>query len=188
MMAERRKRGWVVVASVLGTLGTLIMAGLIVVYTGSYDIAASSRHSGIGRWALETTMEKSVRRRASGLEPPAGFAEADVAAGAAHYRDVCQHCHGGPGVPRDEWAQGLNPSPPNLAEEAGEWSSGELFWIVKHGIRMTGMPAIAEGHSDRDVWNIVAFVEGLPDMSAEAYRTAGGPAREQQDGHTGHTH
>jgi mono/diheme cytochrome c family protein len=188
MMGGRRNSGWVVVASVLGTLGALIIAGLIVVYTGSYDTAASSEHIGISRWALETTMERSVRRRASGLEPPADVSETDVAAGAAHYRDVCQHCHGGPGVRRDEWAQGLNPSPPDLMEEAGKWSSGELFWIVKHGIRMTGMPAIAEGHSDRDVWNIVAFVERLPDMSVEEYRAAGGAAGEQQDGHTGHTH
>jgi mono/diheme cytochrome c family protein len=187
-MAERRKRGWVAIASVLGTGGALVIAGLIVIYTGSYDVAASSDHEGIGRWAIETTMEKSVRRRASGLEPPAGFAEADVAAGAAHYRDVCQHCHGGPGVRRDEWAEGLNPSPPDLAEEVAEWSSGELFWIVKHGIRMTGMPAIGEGHSDRDVWNIVAFVERLPAMSAEEYRDAGGENPRTEHGHSGHMH
>jgi len=177
-----RKRGWLVIAGVVGTLGTLATAGLIVICTGSYDIAASGGHTGLVRWGLEMTMENSVRRRASGLEPPARFAAADVAAGAAHYRDVCQHCHGGPGVRRSGWAEGLNPAPPELAEKVARWRSGELFWIVRHGIRMTGMPAIGADHSDRDVWNIVAFIERLPDMSAGEYRgAAGGNGRSRGD-------
>ena len=185
-MAERRKRGWLVIASVVGTLGALVVAGLIVIYTGSYEVGASARHGGVARWLLETAMERSVRARASGLEPPARFA-ADIAAGGRHYRDVCQHCHGGPGVHRDEWAEGLNPAPPDLADRAAEWRPGELFWIVKHGIRMTGMPAVGAGHGDRDIWNIVAFVERLPRMSAAQYRAEAG-ADERDDGHSGHTH
>ena len=186
-MTELRKRGWLVIASVLGTLGALPIGGLIVIYTGSYDIAASSDHSGLSRWVLATTMEKSVRSRASGLEPPARFTAADVAAGAAHYRDVCQDCHGGPGVRRSEWAEGLNPAPPELADQVARWRSGELFWIIKHGIRMTGMPAVGAAHSDRDIWHIVAFVEQLPAMSAEEYRAGGGNGEPQDDGHA-HTH
>ena len=187
-MAQWRRLGWVVIASVLGTLGVLAIAGLIVILTGSYDIAASSAHTGLSRWVLERTMENSVRGRASGLEPPARFSATDVAAGASHYRDVCQNCHGGPGVRRRAWAEGLNPTPPNLAEQAAEWRPGELFWIIKHGIRMTGMPAIGAGHSDRDIWNIVAFVERLPEMSAEEYRAAGVETAAPQHDHDGHVH
>lgn len=188
-MAKRRKPGWVVIgASVLGTLATLVVGALIVVLTGSYDVAASSEHSGLGGWAFETTMENSVRRRAAGLEPPAPFTAADAAAGAVHYRDVCQHCHGGPGVRRSEWAEGLNPGPPELARAAGEWRAGELFWIVRNGIRMTGMPAIGAGHSDRDVWDVVAFVERLPRMTEEEYRAAVAADRPRPHGELGHRH
>ena len=187
-MSERRKSGWLVIAGVLGTLAAFAIGGLVVIYTGGYDVAASTAHSGLGRWALDTTMERSVRRRASGLAPPAPFTPADVAAGASHYRDVCQTCHGGPGARRAEWAEGLNPAPPNLAERAAEWQPGELFWIVKHGIRMTGMPAIAPGHSDQNIWHLVAFVERLPEMSVDDYRAATAGRGSQPDEPPGHTH
>ena len=187
-MTERGKRSWLVIASVFGTLAALAIGGLIVIYTGAYNVAASADHTGLGRWVLETAMENSVRSRASGLEPPARFAAAEIAAGAAHYRDVCQHCHGGPGVRRSEWAEGLYPAPPELADKVAEWRPGELFWIVKHGIRMTGMPAVGAGHSDRDIWNIVAFVQRLPDMSAEDYRAATRGEVARPHVHSGHSH
>lgn len=162
-----------------------IVVGLAVILTGAYDVAASARHTAVGRWAFNTAMEHSVRRQADGIRPPAPFTRANVVAGAGHYKEMCQQCHGGPGVERDEFAQGLNPRPPELARTLDEWRPGDVFWIVKHGIRMTAMPSFGATHDDAAIWNIVAFVERLPNMSAEEYRAY--PA-EDPDMESGHEH
>ncbi|HEX5103630.1 MAG TPA: cytochrome c, partial [Pirellulaceae bacterium] len=87
--------------------------------------------------------------------------------GMAHYRAMCLQCHGAPDVKSHAFAKGLNPPPPALAHVAREWSDGELFWITKHGIRMTGMPAFGHNHSDEELWKIVAFLRQLDDLSEE---------------------
>jgi mono/diheme cytochrome c family protein len=86
---------------------------------------------------------------------------------------MCEHCHGGPGVERDEWASGMRPRPPHLTEEAGEWEPKEVFWLVKHGARMTGMPAFGPTHDDQTLWSIVALVKDLPAMTPERYASLG---------------
>ena len=104
-------------------------------------------------------------------------------AGVTHYAEHCVVCHGAPGVERGDLAEGLYPRPPNLADAARVYTPGELFWIVKHGIRMTGMPAWG-AHSDDELWATVALIEKLPGMTDQAYATlvAASPAR---DGHHG---
>jgi mono/diheme cytochrome c family protein len=64
---------------------------------------------------------------------------------------------------------GLNPGPPDLKEAAGELQPSVLFWIVKNGIKMTGMPAFAPTHNDESIWKIVAFLQHLPKISEEEY-------------------
>lgn len=203
------KMRWGIIAGLLGTLAVLAAAGLLVIVTGAYNVAATDPHAEAARWALETTMENSVKRRAADLNAPARVTPAMIAAGAAEYKAMCQHCHGGPGVSRAEWAQGMLPLPPALGEEAAEWRTPELFWIVKHGIKMTGMPAFGPTHDDGTMWNIAAFVAQLPTMTTDRYAAfpeghggghggsghgggdrAGGEANAQGAGHgaPGHTH
>jgi mono/diheme cytochrome c family protein len=92
-----------------------------------------------------------------------------VQAGFREFDSECAMCHGGPGVERAEWATGLTPRPPNLARSARRWDRAELFWIIQNGVKMTGMPAMGEHHSDEDIWAIVAFIETLPETSPEEY-------------------
>src|SRR5262249_49344791 len=77
-------------------------------------------------------------------------------------------CHSAPGVGSGELAKGMYPQPPVLTDAASLWSSGELFWIIRNGIKMSGMPAWPD-HSDEDIWNIVAFLGRLPGMSNKDY-------------------
>jgi mono/diheme cytochrome c family protein len=71
---------------------------------------------------------------------------------------------------RSAVGKGLRPRAPDLAQAARNWDSGSLFWIVKNGIKMTGMPAFGPTHDDQTIWNIVAFVSRLPDITPEQYR------------------
>lgn len=182
-MDENRSRlGLGVVIGVLGVLALIVVAGLTVVYTGAYNVAATEEHMSVTRWAFDTTMQQSIKRRASEVRRAEDLTPAMLAAGASAYKSSCQHCHGGPGVEREKWADGMRPRPPHLAEAATEWEPGEVFWIVKHGIKMSGMPAFGPSHDDEEIWSIIAFVNELPAMPPERYASLGKGAGEHATG------
>src|SRR5690606_33506480 len=107
-------------------------------------------------------MHASVRTRADEADAQARLTRADSAAGGRDYRAMCEHCHGGPGTEPADWSRGMLPKPPHMAEAAREWEVAEVAWIVRHGVKYTGMPAFGESHDDEAVWNIAAFVKELP--------------------------
>ena len=178
----------VVLLIVVGLAG-----GLAVLYSGLFNVAASEPNLALEEWVLSTAMEHSVRRRAKDVSVPASLEdEARVQAGFVAYEDMCAGCHGAPGVEPDLVGQGLNPSPPKLEHAAHEWSPGELFWITRHGVRMTGMPAFGPTHEDAELWDLVAFLGRLPQISADDYRglraTSGEPDRAGDAPARGHDH
>lgn len=157
-----------VLAGMAGLLFLMFLVMLLAVYAGSYNIAATEDHSPFVRWMLETTMENSVKRQAGSIEAPE-FTQEMIASGAAEYKSMCEACHGGPGVDPDSWSRGLLPQPPKLHEVADEWEANEIFWLVKHGVKMTGMPAFGENHGDDELWAVAAFVTRLAEMTEEEY-------------------
>jgi cytochrome c553 len=90
--------------------------------------------------------------------------------GAGHFHAGCAYCHGSPASPISPVAQRMLPPPPDLSHGTTEWKDNELFWIVKHGIKYTGMPAWASQRRDDEVWAVIAFLKQLPYLDAEAYR------------------
>lgn len=184
MGKEKRALGTAFGLGIVVTGLTLFLVVLIVVYTGAYNIASTEDHMSITRWAFETTMHNSVEARADDIEVPLSIG--DVAAGAAQYKAMCEHCHAGPGVDRAEWARGMLPQPPQLIEHAEEWEPNQVFWLVKHGVKMTGMPAFGPTHDDQALWDIAAFVKQLPGMTAEEYATF--DSRHSHGHSSGHGH
>jgi mono/diheme cytochrome c family protein len=121
------------------------------------------------RWILETARIRSIKAHAAGIAAPPGFSDpAKIPMGVEHFAAHCAVCHGAPGVPKGDIARGLYPPPPDLAKATALYSPGQLFWIVKHGIKMTGMPAWSD-HSDDELWATVAFLQKLPGMTQEDY-------------------
>ncbi|MEJ7931443.1 cytochrome c [Ramlibacter sp. AN1015] len=161
---------------VVGFLGAVVvaaLAGLTIAYTGAYNVAATEEHLSVTRWAFDTTMHSSVKQRAGSVQQAEPVTPVMLARGAGEYKAMCQHCHGGPGAKREKWADGMRPQPPHLAEAAADWKPGEILWIVKHGIKMTGMPAFGPTHDDETLRSIVAFVSELPAMTPERYAALG---------------
>jgi mono/diheme cytochrome c family protein len=179
-------------AGALLLLLVLAIGGLAVAYTGFYDVSASAGHTTAGRWALSTTMQNSVRSRAADIRAPERFTPAAILAGGSEYKAMCQQCHGGPGVTRSEWAEGLVPLPPDLTKAAADWRPNEIYWIVRHGIKMTAMPAFGGSHDEETLWNIAGFVEQLPRMTPEQYAALpddhGEGATGSKAGHSEHSH
>ena len=175
---------------IVGALAVVVLAGVggvAAVYTGAYNIAATEEHVSFVRWALDTTMQNSVERQARTVPQPPSFTPEMVASGAGAYKGMCQHCHAGVGVQRSSWANGMRPRPPHLSEAAAHWEPSEVFWLVKHGVRMTGMPAFGPTHDDQTIWSIVAFVKALPAMTPERYTSLGSAAHgggSQDHGHS----
>lgn len=162
--------------ALLGALGMIVLLAvilLLVVLTGGYNFAATDRHARIVGWALDTTFTNAVEGAAGDIEAPA-FTPAMIAAGAGEYKEYCQHCHGGVGEGRAEWAHGMRPMPPALATAAREWSAPQVFWLVKHGVKMSGMPAFGPTHDDATLWNLAAFVKQMPEMTPAQYASYAG--------------
>jgi mono/diheme cytochrome c family protein len=165
-----------IVAGAVSVIVLEVLALAVIVYAGVYDVAATRPHSRMGAFLLRTVQARSVERRAAAVPAHAAPTDAVPPGGAIAYRDMCVSCHGAPGVARSEIGSGMTPRPPDLSQEVPRWSDRELFWIVKHGIRLAGMPAFGPTHPDGDLWDIVAFVRTLPTLNAREYaRLAGTP-------------
>lgn len=174
MEGNRNRLGLGMVIGCLATFAALGITGLVVVYTGAYNVAATEQHMSVTRWAFDTTMHRSIEQRADEVKRAEDVTPAMLAAGANAYKSMCQHCHAGPGVERESWAEGMRPRPPHLVEAAAEWKPSEVYWIVRNGIKMSGMPAFGPSHDEETLWGIAAFVKNLPAMTPEAYAAAGG--------------
>jgi mono/diheme cytochrome c family protein len=147
-----------------------VVAGGAVIYSGIYDVSASTPHWSPTLWALETARVRSIKTHAHGIVPPADLDKLErVVDGALHYSEHCANCHAAPGIEADDMAEGMYPKPPLLTDVSKRFAPDELFWILKNGIKMTGMPSWGD-HSDDDLWSAVAFLEKLPGMTPDDYR------------------
>ena len=159
--------------NILKTLTIAVAIGVIAivgyVYSGIYDVSAGSSHSGIANWLLSTTSHASVKRQAKVIEVPDLNDDALALAGVKDFNEMCAGCHGAPGQEPGAMGQGLNPSPPDLAQAALEMSPAELFWVTRNGIKMTGMPAWGVTHDDDAIWPVVAFITKLHELDAAQY-------------------
>jgi mono/diheme cytochrome c family protein len=155
---------------------TLIVLGVLsaaFIFSGIYDVAASKPEYPVVAWVLSTTMERSVRMHAESINVPPGYEDISVNEGFVSYQKFCQACHGAPGVQSSDVGKGLNPRPPDLKKTLDEWNNEEVFWVVKNGIRMTGMPSFGKTHEDAEIWPVVAFAKKLKEISEAKYRDRG---------------
>jgi mono/diheme cytochrome c family protein len=149
----------------LGLAG--VAAGALVVYGGLYEQHFQPVYS-----LLETAMHQSVKVRARNIETPRLDDERLVMRGAACFRDKCVQCHGAPGVAQGDIGKSMQPLPGPLVDARHHWKPRELYWLTKHGIRMSGMPAWEFRLSEEDLWSVVAFMARLPDLTPQQYAEA----------------
>ena len=160
------------VLTVLVVLAIVALGGLAFMYSGAYDVSASKPDKGLIRWVLVTTQRHSVHRGVDalkGIQVPNLEDPKRIQTGLVHYHEMCTTCHGAPGVNISEIGQGLNPDPPELSD-VGRDEPEETFWVVKNGIKMTGMPGFGVTHTDDEIWNIVAFVRKMGKLTPQQYQ------------------
>ena len=152
---------------VLGGAG--LIAGTLFVYLGVFNVAADDPHTKPAYWLMETVRERSIAMRVRGIEIPPLDDPAMITAGGADYNEMCTGCHLKPGVAASEMASAMYPQPPNLAKVKRD-NPAATFWIIKHGFKMSGMPAWGLTHDDRRMWAMVAFLQQLPRLTPGQYQ------------------
>jgi mono/diheme cytochrome c family protein len=174
--------------SILAVLAVIGLIGGVVAYSGLYNVAATRPHGRVVEELLPSAMHRSVVRHASGLAAPNLADERRVSEGMAHYEAMCEVCHGAPEGAASDVSERLYPRPPQFAEGELDWTDEELFWVTKHGIKMTGMPAFGGTHENEELWSIVAAVQRLPELDSAAYRAATEPSVHAGLGHDHSNH
>lgn len=148
----------------------LLVGGGLYLFNGMYNFAATSPHNNLTSLIIHESMEKSIKKHAKYVPMSHLEGNTSIKEGAEEYDEMCAMCHGGPGLPESVLHKGLYPRPPKLYDDKGDSTDEELFWIIKNGIKMTGMPAYGPTHSDEEIWTIVAFLKKLPELSDDQYK------------------
>jgi mono/diheme cytochrome c family protein len=157
----------------IGALAIIVAIGALVFFFGGfYNIAATQPDPAPVAWALQHVREASINRRAKETPPVSLEDPAIVQAGARAFATRgCVNCHGGPGVDWAKFAEGMSPGAPDLKEIAPELTAPEIFFVVKNGINMTGMPSFgAIEVPDQEIWTIAAFIKKLPTITEADYK------------------
>ena len=154
--------GSIVVATAVAVVGGFVWSGI-------YNIGADDTHTRPVYAMLQLVRDRSITARAHKLHPPPNLDDpALIQQGAGNYNAMCTGCHLSPGMAATELSQGLYPSPPDLTK-ADVGDPSHHFWVIKHGIKASGMPAWGKSMGDEYIWNMVAFLKVLPTLNAEQY-------------------
>lgn len=174
---------------------TAILCFLIVliaafVWSGSYNVAASVPHWKMTHWLLGKVRDQSISTHSKGIIVPSLNNSNFVETGFKNYHEMCRLCHSAPGYSLTEIARGLYPNPPDFTSKDMKMrNEAELYWVIRNGIKMTGMPAFGPTHSEEELWGIVAFLKRLPNFRPEEYKAmikAAGLDKEKEDHHHSH--
>jgi mono/diheme cytochrome c family protein len=169
---------------IIKLLSLLVVLGIgtvaTVMYSGVVDVAADEPHSDLVYWLLEETRENSIQKAAQTIEVPDLSDPELLLMGGTDYEFMCSSCHLKPGQSQSDMSVGLYPAPPNLSlsseshegQEYGDEAQVDRnnFWVIKHGIKASGMPAWGKTHDDQRIWAMVAFIKRLPTLTPEQYQ------------------
>ena len=175
---------------ILIIIGIVIGTGILYIYSGYYNIAATQPHSKLTIRVINEVRDASIEYHSKGIKGPSTIDPDMLREGVRHFHEMCRLCHGAPGFPKEEFAQGLYPKPPDLTSRgAQEGSDQEIFWVLKNGIKLTGMPAFGPTHNDDELWGMVRVFRRLPELKQpeqykEMLKSAG--VKMEEEGHHHH--
>jgi mono/diheme cytochrome c family protein len=173
LMSNPRRR--LIIQTIAATLAVLAISGSFIGYalmmSGVYNVSSTSQHLQFVYTFLEKGMHQSVRFHARDIVSPQQLNEPKlITAGAQLYKAHCVECHGAPGVAPSGIGMSMQPVPGPLVDATSKWQPNELYWIVRHGIKMSGMPAWEYRISDDEIWQTVAFLQQMPNLSPADYK------------------
>lgn len=175
------------IKAILLVVALALVAAGVFIASGIYSIGADKPHWEITARVIDLLRNRSIEKHAQGITVPNLDEPGRLAEGAEHYAAMCTGCHLAPGMQDSELRAGLYPTPPNLAEHRA-LDAAKAFWVIKHGVKLTAMPAWGKTHSDEAIWGLVAFVKKLPDLTLEQYHQMVDASGEHEHSHGPHDH
>lgn len=176
------------VKGLLAGLAVIVTVGAGFALSGVYDIGADVPHWRPVEALITVFRDRAITAHARGITVPMNLDDpAMIELGAEHYNAMCAGCHLSPIQPDSEIRPGLYPQPPKLAQQ-GIDNPAEAFWVIKHGIKLTAMPAWGPTHDDEEIWAMVAFLRKLPTLDPAGYKTLVGSNGEEAHDHDAHDH
>jgi mono/diheme cytochrome c family protein/ketosteroid isomerase-like protein len=173
--------------AVLLVIVLAIVAGGLFLVSGMYHVGADAPHWAITTHIIDLLRNRSIEAHAKDVAIPNLDDPKLLSEGAEHYAAMCTGCHLAPGMTDSDLRAGLYPVPPNLSERSTR-DAAEAFWVIKHGVKLTAMPAWGKTHDDDAIWGLVAFVRKLPGLTPEQYRQMTGDAGTSEEGRGEHEH
>jgi mono/diheme cytochrome c family protein len=165
-----RSRLATVVATAVALLVLSAVAAIAFVYSGIYDVSASSKDNAAVAWLLHRTYEASLHRHGGKDLPPGDLMSLEnIRAGARMYDSTCALCHGAPDRPLSAVGQGIEPSAPQLLAASRRNKPPLMFWVIKHGVDMTAMPSFGKTQSDATIWQLAAFLYDARGITKDRY-------------------
>ncbi len=174
-------RSWKIAGIAAFGICAVVVVGWIFIALGAYDVAADAPHTRPVYWLMNEIRSHSITVRSRDIQPVSDLGSpARISAGAGLYNEMCSGCHLAPGMEKTEISHGLYPAAPELSHATG-LTPGEEFWVIKHGVKMTGMAAWGKTHNDTLIWDMVAFLQKLPKLTPAQYQALVKSAPEDHD-------
>ncbi|MCF8039088.1 MAG: cytochrome c [Desulfohalobiaceae bacterium] len=182
--------------TILIVLAVLIAGAFLYAWSGLYNMAASKPHWNLTSSFIEMVRDRSIETHSQDIQRPGAGGTELKDTFFSHYHGMCRLCHGAPGYRPEEFAMGLYPKPPEMTsgEIQTEFNQVEIYWIVEHGLKLTGMPAFGPSHDEEDLWGLAALARAMPGMSPEQYNqrvqragphAGSGQSHEEPEGESG---
>jgi mono/diheme cytochrome c family protein len=147
------------IAGVVITLVAIAVAVIAISHLGLYPIGADNPPGSIERIIAGRAMDVYAEKHKPGGNNPAELTAANLTEGAKEYEEHCAFCHGGAKATVSPMRDKLSPPAPQLIDRIPHDDDAWLFWVTKHGVRMTGMPSWSGVMSDEEMWKVVAFIK-----------------------------
>ncbi|WP_210528232.1 c-type cytochrome [Rubellimicrobium arenae] len=158
-----------VLLTIVALMALAVLSGAAVVFGGLYNVSARAGHWPITEWVLHTAYRQSVKLRAPPEHEVPELTDALAALGARHFDRACRQCHAAPGEERTATIERMMPRPPPIEVAVRDWDPRHLGWILREGVKMSGMPGWPSSRQD-EMWSVVAFLVRVQGgMDAQTY-------------------
>jgi mono/diheme cytochrome c family protein len=157
-------------------------AGFLCVRFGLMDPRADIPVNSLERRIAMPSLDAAVDRRAPEAKNPVQPTDANLTTGMKAYQTNCASCHGDIHHPHGMLADSLYPRAPQFVEDAPDMPENQNFYIIQHGIRLSGMPAWKSVLNELEMWQVTTFLshmDKLPPQVSDAWKAAAGGSTEE---------
>ncbi|HTA76914.1 MAG TPA: cytochrome c [bacterium] len=157
------------IVGVVITLLVLVAGAYISITLGWVPANADAAPGALETWAAHKSLRATIKRDAPTTPVPVALTDANIISGIKLYAVNCAICHGAADGKASNVASGLFQHAPQLSvHDVTDDPEGKIYWFVKHGVRLTGMPSFSGSLTEDQIWQVVLFLKHMDKLSPAA--------------------